>query len=110
MSVHAGEVPIREIANQLSSYLSRFDSIVALYRAWADLFFVPDLTNQIYDGLPKRHIEGILMAIGESRDRSVYGAYNAATWYATHEMRSYRTAFDLLERINHGFQERFPVS
>lgn len=31
------------------------------------------------------------------------------TDFATHRMRSYRTAFNLLERINAGFQEMFPV-
>jgi len=29
------------------------------------------------------------------------------THFATHQMRSYRTAFDLLARINRGFQAEF---
>ena len=40
---------------------------------------------------------------------TVFDAYNVMTDFATHRMRSYRTAFDLLERINAGFQEAFPV-
>jgi len=44
------------------------------------------------------------------RKRAAYDAYNLFTWYATHQMRSYRVAFDLLERINHGFQKSFPAS
>jgi hypothetical protein len=110
LSIHAGDVPIEEVVDQLGSYLTGFDAIVVLYRAWANLHFAPDLASQIFSGLPKKHSDQILTAIEDSKDRSVYGAYNASTWYATHEMRSYRTAFDLLEQINHGFQERFPVS
>ena len=110
ISVHAGEVPVGKIVDQLSAYLTGFEAIVGLYRAWANLFFAPDSANQIFSGLPKKHSDQILTAIEDSKDRSVYGAYNASTWYATHEMRSYRTAFDLLEHINHGFQKRFPVS
>jgi hypothetical protein len=38
---------------------------------------------------------------------SVYAAYNAATDYATHQMRSARAAFQLLEEINVAFQSSF---
>jgi hypothetical protein len=37
----------------------------------------------------------------------VLEAYNSATHFATQQMRSYRTAFDLLARINRGFQTEF---
>jgi len=40
---------------------------------------------------------------------SVYSAYNIATNHATHRMRSVRTAFELLERINRDFQQQFPA-
>ena len=110
LSIHAGEVPIEKVVDQLSSYLTGFEAIVELYRAWSNLPFVLDSVNQTFASLPRRHADMIRQAIEESQDRSVYGAYNAATRYATHEMRSHRTAFDLLERINHGFQKRFPVS
>lgn len=110
VSIHAGEIPIDKVGKQLSSYLTGFEAIVELYRAWAKMFFVPELSAEILSAVPKRHADRIRQAITDGKDPSVYGAYNAATWYATHEMRSYRTAFDLLERINHGFQKRFPVS
>ena len=58
--------------------------------------------------IPKRHAEKLWKGIAKTR--TVYEAYNTATHYATHEMRSYRTAFDLLERINSGFQKAFPAS
>jgi len=46
----------------------------------------------------------------ESRpSQTVFEAYNTATRYATHCMRSYRTAFELIGRINVGFQQMFPV-
>ena len=48
-----------------------------------------------------------MLAIGIAR-RKLRG--RAATDYATHQARSYRTAFNLLERINRGFQEAFPVA
>lgn len=41
------------------------------------------------------------------RSLTICQAYNRATHYATHQMRSYRTAFDLLARINRGFQSTF---
>jgi len=34
MSVHSGEIPIEKVAEQLSSYLSGFEAITALYRFW----------------------------------------------------------------------------
>lgn len=45
----------------------------------------------------------------QSAPATVFDAYNVMTDFATHRMRSYRSAFDLLERINAGFQETFPV-
>ena len=41
---------------------------------------------------------------------TVYDAYNAATHYATHQMRSARGAFKLLHQINKTFQAQFPIS
>jgi hypothetical protein len=110
LSVHAGEVPIEKVAEQLSSYLTGFEAIVDLYRAWSEIRMNHDSVHEIFSGVPKRHAERIGQAITNSGLQTVYGGYNVATLYATHEMRSYRTAFDLLERINHGFQARFPVS
>ena len=47
--------------------------------------------------------------VTQIEELTVYEAYNAATWYATHQMRSYRTAFELLALVNRSFQERFPA-
>jgi len=108
MSVHAGDIPMDQVAEQLSSYLSGFTAITALYRFWSELTLEPSRLTGMLGRVPKRHAEKLWE--GMAKTRTVYEAYNAATHYATHEMRSYRTAFDLLERINHGFQTAFPPS
>jgi hypothetical protein len=41
---------------------------------------------------------------------TVFDAYNRLTHHATHSMRSARTAFDMLERVNSAFQRTFPVT
>ena len=43
-------------------------------------------------------------------NNSVFEAYNVATACVTHEARSATVAFALLDRINSGFQEEFPVN
>ena len=40
---------------------------------------------------------------------TVFDAYNRLTHHATHSMRTARTAFDMLERVNASFQKTFPV-
>lgn len=110
MSVHAGAIPIDKVAEQLGKYLTGFDEIVELYRHWTNMpFYVANIVPMLAT-VPKRHSTRIIDAIAVKAAGSVYEAYNVATHYATHRMRSYRTAFDLLERINHGFQKAFPVS
>jgi hypothetical protein len=58
--------------------------------------------------------EGQLLDEGQAlaaRDhQTVFEAYNEATDFAMHRMRSARTAFELLARINEGFQEVFSPS
>ena len=68
-----------------------------------------DHLQSILEPLPKRTGDGIRKSVTELSAPTVYAAYNAATYYATHQMRSYRTAFDLLQHINRGFQESFPL-
>ena len=108
MSVHSGEIPIDKVAEQLSSYLSGFEAISVLYRLWSEMSLEPSRLTGMLGRIPQRHAEKLWE--GMAKTRTVYEAYNAATHYATHQMRSYRTAFDLLERINHSFQKAFPVS
>jgi len=106
MSVHEGEIPLDDVAKQLASYLKAFETIVALYRAWTEQSIDWETLAEIVAPVPRRAAEAIRKAaIGA---HSVYEVYGAATRYATHECRSYRTAFDLLAKINAGFQEHFP--
>ena len=109
MSIHAGEIPIEQVGEQLRQYLSGFDRIVALYRAWRELRTPAGSLQALFEGPLQGRPAALWPALETAQDRSVYDAYNAATDYATHRMRSPRTAFELLERINQGFQESFPV-
>jgi hypothetical protein len=110
MAVHAGEVPITEVTKQLTSYLEGFGQIVELYRRWATSTVSPASLDEILTALPKRAGTALRLELTSSPARTVWDAYNRATHFATHQMRSYRTAFDLLDRINRTFQERFKPS
>ncbi len=112
MSVHSGEIPIDKIAEELVSYLKAFDSIVRLYRLWQDTpwnFRIDAFDRSLFHGLAARHVDQLTNRFLLPANGSVFDAYNTATDYATHQTRSYRTAFDLLHRINHGFQKAFPI-
>ena len=109
MSVHTGEIPLEEVAKQLSSYLRDFERIVDLYRFWADLPVDPETQHELLGALPRRPAKAIREEIAQLEGPTVYAAYNAGTHYATHQMRSYRTAFNLLMRINRSFQEHYPL-
>jgi hypothetical protein len=110
MSVHAGEIPIEKAAQQLGSYLLGFDKIVELYRRWTEERLARDSVKTLLEEMPKHAGRAMEREFERPSDLSVFEAYNIATYYATHRTRSYRSAFDLLERINRTFQERFPVS
>lgn len=110
MSVHAGEIPLEAVASQLAAYLEGFEAIVALYAAWAGMPLEPEPVREILATLPDRARKALTGAVAAPEVRTVWDGYNAATHYATHETRSVRTAFDLLARVNRGFQEAFPVS
>lgn len=64
MAVHAGEIPIGDMADRLTSYLSKFETIVQLYRFWSDQRLDPDRMKEILDDFPKRHkvLQGIALA------------------------------------------------
>lgn len=112
MSVHSGEIPIDKIAEELVSYLKAFTSIVNLYRLWQETPWDINLANfskSLFHGLAARHVDQLTDRFLLPINKSVFDAYNKATDYATHQTRSYRTAFDLLHRINHGFQKAFPI-
>lgn len=109
MSVHAGEIPMEEIAEQLTVYLSGFGSIAELYRVWAEVPAEEEALRRAMSALPESAATAIRVQMLIDRAKTVYEAYNVATHYATHEMRSYRTAFDLLAKINRGFQQQYAI-
>ena len=109
MSVHTGEIPLEEVAKQLSSYLRDFERIVDLYRYWAELPMAQDTQHELLASLPRRPAKAIREEFARLDRPTVYASYNVGTNYATHQMRSYRTAFDLLMRINRSFQEHYPL-
>ena len=109
VSIHAGEIPIEKMADQLAQYLTRFDQIVGLYRQWSERRPEPGALSSIFEQSLKGRPEGLWDQVLQAAPATVFDAYNVMTDFATHRMRSYRTAFDLLERINAGFQETFPV-
>lgn len=110
VSIHAGEIPIEKMADQLTDYLARFDRIVLTYRQWTMTRLERDqlepLLAQILNGRFDELRDALLGAV----PATVFEAYNSLTYHATHSMRSARTAFEMLERVNHGFQKTFPVS
>ncbi len=107
MAVHAGEVPIVEVTKQLTSYLEGFEKIVSLYRQWAMTPAAPETLDRVLGALPKRVETALRAELPSTRPIMIWEAYNHATQFATHQMRSYRPAFDLLARINRGFQSEF---
>ena len=109
MAVHAGEVPITDVTKQLTNYLEGFEQIVALYRQWVVTEAQAATMDRVLEVLSGRVETALRAELPPTRRVSVWEAYNRATHFATHQMRSYRTAFDLLERVNRTFQERFPI-
>ncbi len=110
VSIHAGEIPIEKMADQLAQYLTRFDQIVGLYRQWSERRPESGALSSIFEQSLKGRPEGLWNQVLQSAPATVFDAYNVMTDFATHRMRSYRTAFDLLELINAGFQQAFPVA
>ncbi len=109
MAVHVGEIDIDRVTRQLAAYLSEFSAIVALYRSWAQREALAEQLSAMLGALPARPSKLLRAAFEKRSVSTVYGAYNAATDYATHRMRSARAAFDLLDKVNRHFQEHFPL-
>jgi hypothetical protein len=107
VSIHAGEIQIDKIADQLADYLTRFDRIVDLYRRWSDER--PDkgqLETVLQQALDGRFAH-LRKTVFEPQPQSVFEAYNRLTRVATHSLRSARRAFEMLERVNASFQRTF---
>ena len=109
MSIHTGEIPLDVMSEQITTYLDGFDQIVALYRRWSAQPLEEGSLDKALGRIPEQHVKRIIEACPHD-EPTVYEAYNTATHYATHRTYSYRIAFDLLERINEGFQETFTDS
>ncbi len=100
VSVHAGEIPIEEMATRLSDYLTRFKDIVSLYRRWTETRLSREDLERILDTVLRGGHELIRDSMMLMPPDTVFRAYNQLTDYATHRMRSARRAFEMLERIN----------
>lgn len=108
MAVHAGDIPVETVGQQLTEYLSRFSRIVETYRFWIDAPCPDDLLREALSGIRPFHLKRLWQRIGYPPG-TVFGAYNAATAYATRETRSPAVAFALLQSVNRGFQQQFPI-
>ena len=109
MSIHAGDIPIEGMANQLAAYLTRFDQIVRLYRQWSQQRPQRDEIESILSQSLNGRFDHLRDDMATAMPTTVFDAYNRLTHHATHSMRSARTAFDMLERVNASFQRIFPV-
>lgn len=109
MALHVGAIDLDEAATQLTEYLEDFEAIVALYRAWSVQRADTPRTASVLETLTPRAALLTANRIEELDNPTVFDTYNAATYVATHELRSARLAFETLARINRVFQELFPV-
>jgi hypothetical protein len=109
VSIHAGEIPIEEVAGKLEEYLTRFEGIVGLYRRWSEVRPEPGALEMVFKKSLKGKPEGLWEAVSTKAPTTVFDAYNLMTDFATHRMRTARAAFELLERINWGFQRTWPA-
>ncbi len=110
VSIHAGEIPIEEMGEHLQSYLSRFENIVSMYRAWREQTISSGEWDSVLSASLNRRFSDLRTEMQRTIPPSVFDAYNQLTDHATHKMRSARTAFDMLERVNTSFQHLFPVN
>lgn len=109
VSIHAGEIPIEKMADQLADYLTRFDQIVRLYRQWSEQRVESGALESVLRQSFHGRFGQLRNEMLNSQPATVFDAYNRLTHHATHGMRSARTAFDMLERVNTAFQKTFPV-
>lgn len=110
VSIHAGEIPIEKMADSLADYLTRFDRIVETYRAWSGISASRGRIEPLLKSILRGRFDDLADEIIGKVPDTVFDTYNRLTYHATHSMRSARTAFEMLERINHGFQKTFPTS
>jgi hypothetical protein len=109
LSIHAGEVPIEKMADRLADYLTRFEEIVQLYRVWQNQRTSRHDLEPVLQGVLAGRFAKLQTELLDAAPMTVFDAYNIMTGHATHHMRSARTAFDLLDRINTHFQAAYPL-
>lgn len=109
MALHVGTIPLAEAATQLTSFLRGFGRIMGLYRRWRETAFDKSAFFAALPELPKTVRAGLFQVIEQKGGATVWTSYSAATWYATHSMRSANRAFHLLQVLNRTFQQEFPV-
>jgi hypothetical protein len=109
VSIHAGEIPVERMADQLTAYLTRFENIVGIYRQWSEQRPQRDEMESILKQSLKGRFDELREEMLAATPATVFDAYNRLTHHATHSMRSARTAFDMLERVNASFQRTYPV-
>jgi hypothetical protein len=109
VSIHAGEIPIEKMADQLAGYLTRFGAIVAAYRQWSGQRAMRDDIEVVVRQSLNGRFDDLRQQLLQAEPTTVFDLYNRLTNHATHSMRSARTAFDMLERVNAAFQRRFPA-
>lgn len=104
VSIHAGEIPVEEMAGRLSDYLTRFEAIVSLYRLWVEMPIERErLRCLLAEVLDDRHpeLKDTMMLMPPP---TMFAAYNQLTDYATHRMGSPRLAFEMLDKVNRVWQ------
>jgi hypothetical protein len=74
VSVHAGDIPLDEVTEQPRTYLSGFDQIVALYRAWREQAFDHDRLKSLLDGMSTHAAMQIWDGILKQDGPSIYDA------------------------------------
>jgi hypothetical protein len=103
MAVHSGTIRIDSAGDQLRSFLSRFDRILDLFSYWSEIPAGSDDHKRALQNLPERYSARLLAS--RSPAGSVFDAYNQATDFCTHQLRSAQRALQLLSEINRGFQD-----
>lgn len=109
VSIHAGEIPIEKMADELTTYLTRFDRIVETYSAWSTQSLDAERFAQVLRHVLRGRFDELQGELQYAIPANVFDAYNRLTYHATHAMRSAKTAFEMLERVNAQFQRAFPV-
>src|SRR6266849_2430606 len=62
MSIHAGDIPLEEVAEQASTYLAGFEKIVEMYRYWTEKWLEQGVLAKVLEGISKRDAKRIAEA------------------------------------------------